>query len=42
MKHLVIINKQEVEFIAKDESIFCTSLDVAMVFEKRHFHILRY
>lgn len=40
MNHLTIINKQEVEFIAKDENIFCTSLDVAKVFGKLHKNIL--
>ncbi|RTI89798.1 phage regulatory protein [Campylobacter jejuni] len=35
------INNQEVVFENKDEQVFCTSLDVAKVFGKRHFHVLR-
>ena len=37
----IIINNQKVVFEHKGEQIFCTSLDIARVFEKRHDHILR-
>ena len=37
----VVINKQEVQFSTQDNQIFCTSLDVARVFGKRHDHVLR-
>ena len=40
MSALVRINNQEVAFEKKDGQIFCTSLDIARVFEKRHKHIL--
>lgn len=39
---IIIINNQYVEFfINNDNNIFCTSLDVARVFGKRHNHVLR-
>ncbi|EAJ5335227.1 phage regulatory protein [Campylobacter coli] len=41
MSNKVIINKQEVQFGTQDNQIFCTSLDVAKVFGKRHDNILR-
>ncbi|HDZ4254794.1 TPA: Rha family transcriptional regulator [Campylobacter jejuni] len=41
MNNVVFINNQEVVFQNKDEQVFCTSLDVAKVFGKRHFHVLR-
>lgn len=37
----VVINKQEVQFRTQDNQTFCTSLDVAKVFGKRHDHVLR-
>lgn len=37
----MVINKQEVVFENKDNQIFCTSLDVAKVFGKRHNDVLR-
>lgn len=41
MNNTVFINNQEVVFENKDEQVFCTSLDVAKVFGKRHDHVLR-
>lgn len=42
MNNVVFINNQEVVFFEnKDEQVFCTSLDVAKVFGKNHFHVLR-
>lgn len=41
MNNTVFINNQEVVFENKDEQVFCTSLDVAKVFGKRHKNILR-
>ncbi|EKO5533693.1 Rha family transcriptional regulator, partial [Campylobacter jejuni] len=41
MSNKVIINKQEVQFGTKGNQIFCTSLDVAKVFGKRHDNVLR-
>ncbi|EDO9612310.1 Rha family transcriptional regulator [Campylobacter coli] len=41
MSNKVIINKQEVQFDTQNNQIFCTSLDVAKVFGKRHDHVLR-
>ncbi len=41
MNNVVFINNQEVVFENKDEQVFCTSLDVAKVFGKRHDHVLR-
>ena len=41
MYNTVFINNQEVVFENKDEQVFCTSLDVAKVFGKRHDHVLR-
>ncbi|ABS43435.1 Cpp32 [Campylobacter jejuni subsp. doylei 269.97] len=41
MNNVIIINNQEVIFENKDEQVFCTSLDVAKVFGKRHDHVLR-
>lgn len=38
---IININNQEVIFENKDEQVFCTSLDVAKVFGKRHDHVLR-
>ncbi len=38
--NLVNINDKEVEFTTQNNQIFCTSLDIARVFEKRHTHIL--
>ncbi|BEK47059.1 Rha family transcriptional regulator [Campylobacter jejuni] len=35
------INNQEVVFENKDEQVFCTSLDVAKVFGKRHDDVLK-
>ena len=37
----VIINKQEVQFKIQNNQVFCTSLDVAKVFEKRHDDVLK-
>ncbi|EGP7776587.1 Rha family transcriptional regulator, partial [Campylobacter coli] len=41
MSNKVLINKQEVQFGTKGNQIFCTSLDVAKVFGKRHDNVLR-
>ncbi|ABS44143.1 Cpp32 [Campylobacter jejuni subsp. doylei 269.97] len=41
MNNVIIINNQEVVFENKDEQVFCTSLDIAKVFGKNHFHVLR-
>lgn len=41
MSNKVIINKQEVQFDTQNNQIFCTSLDIAKVFGKNHFHVLR-
>ena len=41
MSNKVIINKQEVQFDTQNNQIFCTSLDVAKVFDKEHKNILR-
>lgn len=41
MNNVVFINNQEVVFENKDEQVFCISLDVAKVFGKNHFHVLR-
>lgn len=41
MSNKAIINKQEVQFGTKGNQIFCTSLDVAKVFDKEHKNILR-
>ncbi|EDJ8787068.1 phage regulatory protein [Campylobacter coli] len=41
MNNVVFINNQEVVFENKDEQVFCTSLDVAKVFGKRHDNVLR-
>ncbi|TNO80660.1 Rha family transcriptional regulator [Campylobacter coli] len=38
---IININNQEVIFENKDEQVFCTSLDVAKVFDKEHKNILR-
>ncbi|EOA6426966.1 Rha family transcriptional regulator [Campylobacter upsaliensis] len=38
--NLVNINNKKMEFNTKNNQIFCTSLDIARVFEKRHTHIL--
>ncbi|ENU2792751.1 Rha family transcriptional regulator [Campylobacter jejuni] len=35
------INNQKVSFENKNNQIFCTSIDVAKVFGKKHFHVLR-
>ena len=40
MGNIVFINNQEVVFENKDEQVFCTSLDVAKVFGKRHDNVL--
>lgn len=40
MNNTVFINNQEVVFENKDEQVFCTSLDVAKVFGKRHDNVL--
>ncbi len=37
---VININNQEVIFENKDEQVFCTSLDVAKVFGKRHDNVL--
>ncbi|WP_426939736.1 Rha family transcriptional regulator (plasmid) [Campylobacter coli] len=37
---VININNQEVVFENKDEQVFCTSLDVAKVFGKRHDNVL--
>lgn len=37
----IIINNKKVVFENKGEHIFCTSLDIARVFEKRHDNIVR-
>lgn len=37
---IININNQEVVFENKDEQVFCTSLDVAKVFGKRHDNVL--
>lgn len=39
--NIININNQEVVFKNKYNRIFCTSLDVAKVFGKKHFHVLR-
>lgn len=39
--HSLIINDCEVKFSANENHAFCTSLDVARVFGKRHDHVLR-
>ena len=36
----ISINNKEVAFEKQGEQVFCTSLDIARVFEKRHDHIL--
>ena len=41
MSHSIIINQQEVQFTTSNHQIFCTSLDVARVFGKRHDDILK-
>ncbi|EGS0795738.1 Rha family transcriptional regulator [Campylobacter coli] len=41
MSNIININNIDVIFKNKDEQIFCTSLDVAKVFGKKHFHVLR-
>ncbi|EHH2107968.1 Rha family transcriptional regulator [Campylobacter coli] len=41
MNNVVFINNQEVVFENKDEQVFCTSLDIAKVFGKRHDNVLR-
>ncbi|EAI8177051.1 TPA: Rha family transcriptional regulator [Campylobacter coli] len=41
MNNVVFINNQEVQFGTKGNQIFCTSLDVAKVFGKRHDNVLR-
>ncbi|QWU80830.1 phage regulatory protein, Rha family (plasmid) [Campylobacter novaezeelandiae] len=41
MSKSMAINNQEVIFENKENQIFCTSLDVAKVFGKRHDHVLR-
>ncbi|HEH4544187.1 TPA: Rha family transcriptional regulator, partial [Campylobacter jejuni] len=38
---VININNQEVVFENKDEQVFCTSLDVAKVFGKRHDDVLK-
>ena len=38
---IININNQEVVFENKDEQVFCTSLDVAKVFGKRHDDVLK-
>ncbi|WP_104722816.1 Rha family transcriptional regulator [Helicobacter mesocricetorum] len=37
----IIINQQEVQFTTSNHQIFCTSLDIARVFGKRHDDILK-
>ncbi|EPC9520023.1 Rha family transcriptional regulator [Campylobacter upsaliensis] len=39
--HSLIINDCEVKFSANENKTFCTSLDIARVFGKRHDHLLR-
>ena len=39
--HSLIINDCEVKFSANENKTFCTSLDIARVFGKRHDHVLR-
>ncbi|EAL3898102.1 Rha family transcriptional regulator [Campylobacter sp. RM5063] len=41
MSSVININNIDVIFENKDEQIFCTSLDIAKVFGKRHDHLLR-
>ncbi|MBT0825094.1 Rha family transcriptional regulator [Campylobacter lari] len=41
MSSVININNIDVIFENKDEQIFCTSLDIAKVFGKRHNHLLR-
>jgi len=41
MHKVITINKQAVNFSLKDDEIFCTSLDVAKVFGKRHDDVLK-
>ena len=36
----ILINNKSIQFEKQGEQIFCTSLDIANVFEKRHDHIL--
>ncbi|SQC36501.1 putative phage anti-repressor protein [Helicobacter fennelliae] len=36
----IVINNKSIQFEKQGEQIFCTSLDIAEVFEKRHDHIL--
>lgn len=38
---ILAINNQRVAFELRDNQAFCTSLDIAKVFEKRHDNILR-
>lgn len=40
MSYPIVINNQEVQFNTSSNQIFCTSLDVAKVFEKRHNNVL--
>ena len=39
--NVVVINNVDVIFGNSDNGVFCTSLDIAKVFEKEHFHVLR-
>lgn len=41
MNNIVEINGVKVEFSQNKDSVFCTSLDIAKVFEKEHKNVLR-
>ncbi|OCR84608.1 Rha family transcriptional regulator [Campylobacter fetus] len=41
MNQLIKVDNQNIEFFSQGNQVFCTSLDVARVFNKKHFHILR-
>ncbi|EAJ1255039.1 phage regulatory protein [Campylobacter lari] len=41
MSKPIVINNQEVQFSTSNNQIFCTSLDVAKVFGKRHDDVLK-
>ncbi|STQ92093.1 Rha family transcriptional regulator [Helicobacter fennelliae] len=37
----IVINNKSIQFEKQGEQIFCTSLDIAAVFEKEHKNVLR-
>ncbi len=37
----IIVNNKSIQFEKQGEQIFCTSLDIAAVFEKEHKNVLR-